>query len=88
MSGKKRLNLEGLWVSEKYRSKGIGKALFQLATGAGQKLGAKSLYVSATPSENTVRFYKKSGCIPADPIDPFLFEKEPEDIYLEYRLED
>jgi len=85
-SGNSRLNLEGLWVSDNYRGMGIGKALFQLAIQEARKIGAKSLYVSATPSENTVRFYKKLGCRLAEPIDQHLYEKEPEDIHLELML--
>jgi len=85
-SGNERLNLEGLWVSYKYRGKGIGGALFRLAEREARKRGAKALYVSATPSENTVRFYRNLGCRPAEPIDQYLYEKEPEDIHLELIL--
>ena len=85
-SGNKRLNLAGLWVSHKFRGKGVGKALFQLAAQVARKRAAQALYVSATPSENTVRFYKNLGCRRAEPIDPYLYEKEPEDIHLELIL--
>ena len=85
-SGDRRLNLEGLWVSHKYRGKGIGKHLFQTAAEEARKRKAKVLYVSATPSKNTVHFYKRLGCKPAEPIDEHLFEKEPEDIHLEIVL--
>lgn len=82
-SGNRRLNLEGLWVSANARGNGVGKALFQLAAQEAQKRGAKAMYVSATPSENTVHFYQNLGCTRADPVDSVLFEKEPEDIHLE-----
>ncbi len=85
-SGKDRLNLEGLWVSHNYRGKGIGKVLFRLAVQEAQRRDALSVYVSATPSESTVRFYTGLGCKPAQPVDPRLFEKEPEDIHLELIL--
>lgn len=85
-SGNERLNLEGLWVSAKYRAKGIGSALFQLAEVEARRRGAKALYVSATPSENTVRFYMRIGCRLAEPMDQYLDEKEPEDIHLELNL--
>jgi hypothetical protein len=40
------------------------------------------LYISATPSQNTVDFYLKRGCqVTGDP-DPELWELEPEDIHL------
>jgi predicted N-acetyltransferase YhbS len=85
-SGVGRLNLAGLWVSCPYRNKGIGKALLRLAEQKARQQGARALYVSATPSENTVRFYSSAGCQRADPVDPHLFEQEPEDIHLELRL--
>ena len=47
-----RLNLEGLWVSHQYRGLGVGKALFQKAQQEAKARGAKSMYVSATPSQN------------------------------------
>lgn len=86
-SGVNRLNLAGLWVSHNYRGKGIGKILFGLAAQEARKRGVKSLYVSATPSENTIRFYKSMGCQLAEPVDPQMFEKEPEDIHLELVLQ-
>lgn len=86
-SGVGRLNLAGLWVSRPYRNQGIGKALFRLAEQKARQQGARALYVSATPSENTVRFYTSAGCQPAEPIDPHLFELEPEDIHLELVLQ-
>lgn len=82
-SGNRRLNLEGLWVSTNARGNGVGKALFQLAAQEAQKRGAKAMYVSATPSENTVHFYQNLGCTRTNPVDSALFEKEPEDIHLE-----
>lgn len=85
-SGVDRLNLNGMWVSHKYRGKGIGKTLFRLAEQKARELGAGAMYVSATPSENTIRFYMAMGCRPAKPIDPDLFKREPEDIHLELVL--
>ena len=85
-TGTDRLNLEGLWVSYGYRGVGVGKTLFQMAAQEARSRGAKVMYVSATPSENTVHFYQRLGCDHAKPIDPFLFEKEPEDIHLELVL--
>lgn len=82
-TGVNRLNLDGLWVSHGYRAKGIGRRLFSLAAQEARSRGARSMYVSATPSKNTIRFYLEMGCQLADPIDPELFEHEPEDIHLE-----
>lgn len=85
-TGNQRLNLEGLWVSNQCRGRGIGKALFLLAAEEARQRGAKALYVSATPSENTIRFYTRLGCRLTELVDPRLFEREPEDIHLELRL--
>ena len=49
-----------------------------------KELGAKKLYISATPSENTVNYYSRLGCALATEIDSELFALEPEDIHLEY----
>ncbi len=85
-TGIDRLNLDGLWVSHGYRARGIGKRLFSLAAQEARARGARSMYVSATPSKNTIRFYRAMGCQMADPVDPELFEHEPEDIHLELSL--
>jgi GNAT superfamily N-acetyltransferase len=85
-SGVGRLNLIGLWVSQPYRGQGVGKTLLRRAAQAARERGARALYVSATPSEHTVRFYMALGCQRAAPVDPQLFEKEPQDIHLELTL--
>ncbi len=85
-TGNKRLNLEGLWVSHTFRGKGVGHKLFHLAAEAALEHGASAMYVSATPSKHTVDFYMRLGCQPAQPIDPDLLTKEPEDIHLELVL--
>lgn len=86
-TGDRRLNLEGLWVSHPYRGRGVGKTLFGLAAEEARNRGAHSMYVSATPSQNTIRFYTSMGCQLADPVDPHLFTEEPEDIHLELKLD-
>jgi hypothetical protein len=50
-------------------------------------MGARRLYISATPSENTVGFYTHLGCVITREVDPALFELEPEDIHLEYAIQ-
>jgi hypothetical protein len=49
-----------------------------------RQLGARQLYISATTSENTVRFYLNRGRRPTDEIDAALFAIEPEDLHLEF----
>lgn len=81
-----QLQLVFLHVSRSYRKTGLGKRLFEKAVERARQLGAKRLYVSATPSENTVNFYMHLGCTVTDEVDPELFEEEPEDIHLEYAI--
>ena len=78
------LQLKFLHLSRKYRHQGIGKQLFELARIEAVNRGAKGMYISATPSENTVHFYRHLGCILAKTPDPELFDLEPEDIHLIY----
>lgn len=78
-----QLQLEFLHVTCSYRNRGLGKHLFELARATARSRGAKRLYISATPSENTVDFYLRLGCIIAREPDAELVEREPEDIHLE-----
>src|SRR5215216_5013782 len=77
------LQLKFLHVSKEYRNHGLGITLFNLAVEQAKAMGAKKLYISATPSENTINFYSRLGCVLAGEIDPELFALEPEDIHLE-----
>ena len=78
-----RLQLKFLHVSSSSRNRGFGRQLFELAKATARERGAKRLYISATPSQNTINFYLRLGCAVADQPDPELFELEPEDIHLE-----
>ena len=80
---KDQLQLKFLHVSSSYRNKGLGTQLFELAKSSARERGAKRLYISGTPSENTVKFYLRLGCAVAGKPDPELFELEPEDIHFE-----
>ncbi|MGD2148030.1 MAG: GNAT family N-acetyltransferase [Anaerolineae bacterium] len=81
-----RLQLAFLHVSHDYRGRGLGRLLFERAVGRALELGARQVYISATPSENTVDFYRHLGCEVADAVDEALFELEPEDIHMVYRI--
>lgn len=80
------LQLKFLHVSRDCRKQGIGARLFNLTVEKAKELGAKKLYISATPSEHTVNYYSRLGCVLATEIDPELFALEPEDIHLEYLI--
>jgi len=79
-----QLQLKFLHVSNAYRQQGLGRILFDRAASRARELGARRVYISATPSENTVHFYQHLGCTVTDELDAELFELEPEDIHLEY----
>ncbi len=78
------LQLKFLHVSRDCRGQGSGTRLFNLAVEKAKELGAKKLYISATPSEHTVNYYMRLGCVLAAEVDPELFALEPEDIHLAY----
>jgi len=86
-SRRDQLQLEFLHVSRDYRHSGLGKRLFCLAVAEARRRGARGMYVSATPSENTIRFYRRLGCEVTPEPDPELFALEPEDIHLVCNLE-
>jgi GNAT superfamily N-acetyltransferase len=77
------LQLECMHVGRDYRGKGLGTRLFEQARSAARDLGAKGLYISATPSENTIRFYQARGATVLATPDPELFALEPEYIHRE-----
>jgi len=80
------LQLKFLHVSRDFRKQGIASELFKQAVEKARTLGAKKLYISATPSENTVNYYSRLVCVLATEIDPELFALEPEDIHLVFGL--
>ena len=79
---KDQMQLAYLYVSRAYRGRGVGMQLFETALSFAREAGANALYVSATPTENTVDFYLNRGCILAPEPDPRLLAAEPEDIHL------
>lgn len=77
------LQLLLLHVGRDHRRQGLGARLFRQAQERARTWGAAGLYVSATPTENTIRFYLGLGCTLIPRPDPHLFAQEPEDIHLE-----
>jgi GNAT superfamily N-acetyltransferase len=75
-----------LHVSHGSRGQGVGIALAAELERLARQAGDTAMVVSATPSENTVRFYLNRGFTPmAEPL-PELYELEPEDVHLEKKL--
>lgn len=77
------LQLEMLHVGRDHRGKGLGARLFERARTEARSSGAVGLYISATPSENTVHFYQRRGALLLPTPDVELFAEEPDDIHLE-----
>ncbi|MEZ4770516.1 MAG: GNAT family N-acetyltransferase [Caldilineales bacterium] len=78
-----QLQLKFLHVGNGYRGQGLGTKLFDLARDEARRRDARQLYISATPSQNTIDFYLRRGCHVTPEPDPALFALEPEDIHLE-----
>ena len=74
-----------LHVSDGFRGHGVGVHLAGELDRIAREAGATEMVVSATPSANTVAFYRGRGFEPADPL-PELFELEPEDVHMNKRL--
>ncbi|KPA92893.1 putative acetyltransferase [Pseudomonas asplenii] len=80
--GRRLLQLKFLHVSHDYRGTGLATRLFAKAAAQARSQGVDGLYVSATPSRNTVEFYLRRGCRLLERPDPGLYALEPDDIYL------
>ncbi len=80
---KGRLIIDSFHVSEDYRRRGIGRALFETARQEALKMGAHALYASCCSSEETINFYSAMGFrLSSDPI-PSYAESEPCDLQME-----
>lgn len=74
--------LATIHVSRAHRRRGAASAMWDAGVALAREAGARSLYVSATPTGSAVGFYFGRGCRLADPVHPQLFADEPEDIHL------
>jgi GNAT superfamily N-acetyltransferase len=71
-----------LHVSAPWRATGIGRRLCEELDEIARAAGDADMVVSATPSENTVRFYLGRGFQPmAEPLAE-LFALEPDDVHM------
>jgi hypothetical protein len=71
-----------LQVSQVFRLLSIGRRLCDELHQIARDAGDTEVVVSATPSENTVRFYMNRGYeLMASPL-PELYDREPEDVHL------
>ena len=80
------IQLSSCFVSKDYRKQGIATKLVGMLKEKAMQMGAKKMYVSATPSKNTIHFYMSVGFkVTNEPIQE-LFDEEPEDIHMELML--
>ncbi len=70
-----------LHVSSGHRRRGVASAMWDEAVNRARSAGARSMYVSATPSGSAVGFYLARGCKVLTAPHPELLAKEPEDIH-------
>jgi ribosomal protein S18 acetylase RimI-like enzyme len=79
-------NLAVLHVSRSHRRRGVGSRLAAEVARLARADGARRLYVSATPSESAVSFYRSHGFVPTDEPDERLFALEPDDVHMTLEL--
>ena len=75
-----------LHVSNEYRARGVGGHLSEELERLARERGDTTMVVSATPSLNTVRFYRRRGFQPMSEPLPELYELEPDDVHMEKLL--
>jgi N-acetylglutamate synthase-like GNAT family acetyltransferase len=74
--------LTTMFVSTDYRRQGIAAMLAAEIIRLAKEAGAQGLYVSATPSESAVGFYRSQGFRLAEKVNKELYALEPEDIHM------
>ena len=80
------VELNMMHASNGFRGRGIGKRLFKNICIRARQLGAKKLYISANPAEDSVAFYRKIGCVDAIEINSAISNNAPFDYQFEYVL--
>lgn len=76
------LKLDMLYVGRAHRHRGIGSRLVATISERARGLGATALYISSSPTRNTVDAYRRMGAVVLGSPDPRLFAFEPDDIHL------
>lgn len=75
-----------LHTDNRYRRKGLGRALFLQCAAWAREHGAQKLYISAHSAEESQAFYRSIGCVDALWISQAHAQKEPYDCQMEYEL--
>jgi GNAT superfamily N-acetyltransferase len=77
-----RMVLDMMQVDADFRGQGIGRVLWDKAVEEARLHGAKEMYISACPSEETIHFYKAMGAeITNSPIRS-IADEEPYDLQM------
>lgn len=75
-----------LHTDNRYRRKGLGRALFLQCASWALEHGAQKLYISAHSAEESQAFYRSIGCVDALWVSQQHVGKEPYDCQMEYAL--
>ena len=79
-----RMILDLIQVDKNFRGQGIGRKLWEKAVEEARLNGARELYISACPSEETIHFYKAMGAEVTDSPILSIANDEPDDLQLVY----
>lgn len=74
--------MDVIQVDRNFRGQGIGRELWNIAYQEAKFHGAKEIYISACPAEETIGFYKAMGADITDNPILSIAEEEPDDIQL------
>lgn len=77
-----RMILDLIQVDKDWRGHGIGRILWEKAVEEARLNGARELYISACPSEETINFYRATGARVTDNPIVSIANEEPEDLQL------
>lgn len=78
--------LDSMFVTYESRGLGLGKELFRMCAQKSKEWNADKIYICAGSAEDTIAFYRSLGCIDAIEINEELYDEDPRDLQLEYKL--
>ena len=76
------MDLAVMFVGRAHRGRGVARHLIAMLAEHAAARGATALYITATPTRNTVDAYRRIGARLADPPDPAMLAREPDDVHL------
>lgn len=79
--------LDQMFISKNYRNQGIGKTFFNMTIDKAKSWNANRIYICAGSSEDTIAFYMRLGCVEAEELNQTLYDEDPRDFHLEYKLD-